>query len=309
MKRKKPLMVFILGPTSAGKSDIAVRVSKRIAGEIISCDSMQVYKGMPIISQQPPPKLRREVRHSLIGILDPSKEWSAADFVAEAHRVARDIVKRDKIPVVSGGTGLYARSFINGLFPSPPKDDKLRRALYQEARKKGKEKLYKRLCAVDPVYAGKIHRNDLRRIVRALEVHKLTGKPISEGHKESRGIRGEYDVLVFILNRDRKELYERINGRVEKMFGDGLISEVKKLKKKKLSATAESVLGYREIDDHLSGRRGLEEAKALLKKRTRQYAKRQLVWFRKEEGARWVELTGKKSERVAVDLIVKAVNI
>jgi len=307
MPRKRPLIVFILGPTGVGKSDIAVKIAKKTSGEIISCDSMQVYRGMPVISQQPPADLQKAIPHHLIGILDPSKEWSAADFVDEAYSVASDIVRYNKVPVVVGGTGLYARAFIKGLFDSPPRDDKLRRSLYEQAEQKGGKRLYEKLRRIDPVYAGKIHQNDLRRIIRALEVYELTGKPISEKQKESRGIESEYKVLMFILERDRNELYRRIDERVEKMFEGGIIREAKRLKARNMSRTARTALGYREISDYIKGRCSLQEAKEFLKKHTRQYAKRQLTWFRREESARWLDITTKNLERESIAIIVNTI--
>lgn len=288
----KPLIIFILGPTGAGKSEFAVKLAKKIGGEIISCDSMQVYKGMPILSQQPKPVLRKAVPHHLIDFLSPSREWSAASFIERTSGVAEDIVGRKRVPIVVGGTGLYAQALIKGLFPSPPKDEKLRKKLREEAERKGKKMLYERLLKIDPVYASKIHSNDLRRIVRALEVYELTGEPISEQHKKTEGIEKKYEVSVFVLNRPRKELYKRINERVEKMFAAGLLKEVKRLKKRKMSRTAKAVLGYKEINGYIKGDYGPEQAKELLKKNTRHYAKRQLTWFRKEKDAIWLKAKG-----------------
>lgn len=305
----KPLTVFILGPTGVGKSDFAVRLAKKIGGEIISCDSMQIYKGMSIMSQQPSSELRKVIPHHLVDVLSPSKEWSAANFVEKANGIAEDIVKRKNIPVVVGGTGLYARAFIKGLFPSPPKDERLRRTLCEEAKKKGKKKLYERLLKIDPAYASKIHPNDLRRVIRALEVYELTGKPISEKHREGEGIEAKYNILIFILTRDRTELYRRIDARVEKMFAKGIVREVKRLLKQKISKTTKAVLGYKEVSDYINGRRSLEEAKELLKKNTRHYAKRQLVWFRREENTEWIELGTEKKDSILLNAIVKKIKV
>ncbi len=288
--RKKPKIIFILGPTGVGKSEFAAKLAKKIKGEVISCDSMQVYKDMEILSQYPSRKLRKRIPHHLIGILSPSQEWSAADFVAKAKKIADGIIKRGKIPVITGGTGLYARAFIEGLFPSPPKSEALRKKLYREARDKGNEKLYEKLAKVDPVYASKIHPNDLRRIVRALEVYELTGRPISDHHGGTKGLKDKYAVSIFILNRNREELYTRVNERVDEMFRCGVIDEVKKLRRLKLSKTAKAVLGFREIGAYIKGNLSLEEAKELIKMNTRRYAKRQLTWFKREKGATWKRL-------------------
>lgn len=287
---KKPKIIFILGPTGVGKSEFAVKLALMTGGEIISCDSMQIYKGMAILSQYPSAELRKAVPHYLIGILKPSQEWNAADFIDKAQKIADGIIKRGKTPIIVGGTGLYARAFTEGLFPSPPKDEKLRRKIYKEAKSAGSAKIHDKLKKIDPVYAAKIHPNDVRRIVRALEVYKLTGRPISEQHRETKGLRDKYDILVFILNRDRSQLYERINKRVDDMFKRGVVNEVKKLKRLKLSKTAKAVLGYKEIDAYINGKAGYDEAKELLKINTRRYAKRQLTWFKKEKDAVWKKL-------------------
>lgn len=307
MKRKqyRPLIVFILGPTGAGKSDFAVKLARKVGGEIISCDSMQIYKEMPIMSQQPKPELRNAVSHHLINILKPSQEWSAASFVEKTRKLAKEILRRKHIPIVVGGTGLYARALIKGLFPAPSKDERLRRKLYAEARKRGNQKLYEQLLKIDPLYASGVHPNDLRRIVRALEVYELTGKPISEEQKKTKGIEDIYRTLIFILNRPRKELYKKINERVEGMFSDGIVEEVKKLKKRKMSRTAKAVLGHKEINGYIKGDYDLAWAEELLKKNTRHYAKRQLTWFRKEKDAIWLELDTKKDTAALKAVIAK----
>jgi len=296
-KSIRPLLVFILGPTGVGKSEFAVGLAKKIKGEIVSCDSMQVYKGMAIMSQQPSRRLRQGVRHHLVGCLAPSKEWSAADFVEKAHRVTFDIVRRGYVPIIVGGTGLYARAFIRGLSSAPPKDEGVRRYLNRKAQRIGRERLFAELAKVDHAYAKKIHPNDLRRIIRALEVYTLTGKPFSHYHGQTRGIEDRYRTEVFVLHRKREELYNRINERVENMFDKGLVREVKRLKKRRLSRTAKAVLGYKEISGYLKGEYGLEDAKELLKRNTRRYAKRQLTWFRREKGAIWLELGSKYRQR------------
>jgi tRNA dimethylallyltransferase len=306
-RRRKPAIIFILGPTSVGKSGFAVKLAKRIGGEIISCDSMQVYRGMKILSQQPDSKSLNAVPHHLIGILSPAREWSAADFIGKAKKIIKDIVRRDHIPIVVGGSGLYARALAEGLFPSPTKDERLRKRLYNEAKKKGKKRLYKRLLKIDPSYASRIHPNDLRRIIRALEVYELTGKAISEQHKKTKGIEDEYEILTFVLDRDRSDLYKRINENIEKMFSGGLVEEIRKLERKKISRTAIAALGYKEISDYINGRCSAEEAKELLKKNTRHYAKRQLTWFRKEKNATWFELGSKRQDAALLSMIAKRI--
>jgi len=288
-KKKRPVVIFILGPTCAGKSELAVKLARRIKGEIISCDSMQIYKYMPVLSQRPSPGTRRGVRHHLIGALEPSREWNAARFVKTASAAAKDIIRRGRVPIVAGGTGLYARSLIKGLFPSPSGDRKTRRRLYAEASSGGGDRLYARLMKIDPSYASVIHPNDLRRVVRALEVYELTGIPLSAHHKRARGMQDEYDVRIFVLTRPRGELYRRIEARVDRMFKSGIVREVRRLRRGRMGRTAKAALGYKEINDYLIGRCGLREAGETLKKNTRRYAKRQLTWFRKEKGAVWLD--------------------
>ena len=296
----KKRVVFILGPTGAGKSDFAVRLAKSVNGEIISCDSMQVYKGMSIISQQPPDKLLKSVSHHLIGTLSPSREWSAAHFVEKAGSITGRIISKDKTAIIAGGTGLYARSFINGLFPAPEKDEKYRGYLKKVAERKGRRYLYDMLRKIDPAYAAKIHENDLQRIIRVLEIYKLTGKRISQEHAKTVGIRNKYNTLVVILTRSRGELYKIIDERVEKMFRGGVVNEVRALRRRKLSKTAEAVLGYREICNYLDGNTGLSETKEVLKRKTRQYAKRQLTWFRKDSDAIWLNMGHKTRHDILI---------
>lgn len=303
--KNKPIIVFILGPTGVGKSDLAVRFALKVGGEIISCDSMQIYKGMAIMSQQPNTELRRTIPHHLVGILSPSKEWNAAAFIEKAKGITGDIVRRGNIPIIAGGSTLYARAFIKGLFPSPPGNERLRKALYKKAKGEGKKVLYERLLKIDPIYASRIHPNDLRRIIRALEVYELTGKPISEKQSETKGIEDEFKILIFVLNRERQKLYKRIDERVEEMFAKGVVKEVKRLKKRKLSRTAKAALGYKEISDYTKGRCSLQEAKDFLKRNTRNYAKRQLTWFRKEHGAQWLTLSTAKKDTTLLNTIVK----
>jgi len=248
---------------------------------MISFDSMQVYKGMSIVTQAPSHKVH------LTSFLSPSKEYSAALFRKEATRLIAQIIKKKKIPLLVGGTGLYLRALLDGLFESAEgeasSDEALRKKFLAEQSTNGGDYLHKKLEKVDPVSARKIHANDLRRIVRALEVWHLTKKPFSEQRANRQGIRGEFHCGLFLLDRDRGELYERINRRVDQMLKKGLVQEVKQLNRKRLSMTAQMALGIREMNQYLSAQVPLEAATELLKKHTRNYAKRQLSWFRHEK--------------------------
>lgn len=295
--RKK--VVFITGPTGAGKTAISIKLAKKINGEIICCDSMQVYKGMDVLTAQPSKKETSIVEHHLFRIKKPTENFSVAQYRKLALKKIKEIHKRPKIPIFVGGAGLYAQALLDGLFSSPGEDVDLRRRLHRYAEKYSVFKLYKKLKKIDPQAATVINKNDLRRIVRALEVRKLTGKTISELKKSTKGgIWGLYEIDLFcIFYQGRAKLYERINDRVEEMFRKGLVSEVRKLSKIKLSKTASQALGIRQVSDFLEGKCSLDQAKAALKKDTRRYAKRQLSWFRRDQRIRWIPLDGPRNDR------------
>ncbi|MFH1678653.1 MAG: tRNA (adenosine(37)-N6)-dimethylallyltransferase MiaA, partial [Candidatus Omnitrophota bacterium] len=252
------------------------------------CDSMQVYKGMDIISSKPSQAIRKKVPHYLIARVPAGKEYNAFLYRRHALKAVRAIIKSKKTPLFVGGTGFYASAVLDGVFKGPGEDKKIRQRLYKQAEKNGATCLYRRLLKVDPIAAGRIHPNDLKRIIRALEVWLKTSKPISQWQKERCGIEKKYDVKVYCLSRPRQELYSRINQRVERMFKKGLVREVRRLLSKKLSKTAACAIGINEVKGYLEGRYGLAEAKELIKRHTRQYAKRQLSWFRKDKRVIWV---------------------
>ncbi|MFH1878637.1 MAG: tRNA (adenosine(37)-N6)-dimethylallyltransferase MiaA [Candidatus Omnitrophota bacterium] len=286
MKRK---IVFILGPTSSGKTLAALSFAERNGGEIVSCDSMQVYRDMDIITQAPGDDVLSRVPHYLVKMLSPEEEFSAARFVEEAGKSIRLILEKGKIPVFAGGTGLYVKALVDGLFTSPPKDDDFRARMNRAALEQGPEYLYSRLLKVDPDTASRLHPNDIRRVVRALEVYELTGRAIRDKKNEACGIAGIYDLRMFGLSMPRGLLYSRIEDNVESMFSRGLVDEVERILKRSLSLTAEKALGIKEVSLFLDGKLTLEEAKAELKKNTRRYAKRQLTWFRADSRVKWLD--------------------
>lgn len=292
-------IIFIVGPTASGKSEVAVYLAKLAAGEIISCDSMQIYKGMDIITSKPEKKLRKRIRHHLLDILSPEKEYNVARFRREAVRAVRDIIARGKVPIFCGGTGLYMTMLLDGIFQGSYQDERVRKDLYAKAEKYGKSYLYRRLKRRDPQAAEKIHPNDLRRIVRALEVLKTAGKPISELQQQRKGLAAEYDVRIFCLNPDRELLYRKIDERVKKMFKRGLVREVKKLLALRLSRTAKAAIGIRELEAYFDGTVTLDDAGEAMARSTRQYAKRQLTWFRKDKRIDWISI-GKREKSAAV---------
>ncbi|MFH1198914.1 MAG: tRNA (adenosine(37)-N6)-dimethylallyltransferase MiaA [Candidatus Omnitrophota bacterium] len=286
----KEKIFFLVGPTAVGKTAAAINLAKKINGEIISCDSMQIYKGMDIITSKPPKSLLKKVPHHLIGMISPIKEYDVSRYRKDALTKIKLILKKGKVPIFVGGTGLYLSILVDGIFDCQPEDAKLRERLYKEAKKSGSEKLHLRLKKIDPAAAVKIHPNDTRRIVRALEVFKVTGQPISELQKQRSGLAKDYDVRIFCLNMAREKLYQRIDARVDKMFKEGLLREVKKLFKLKLSKTARFAIGIQELKGYFEGKYDLGEAKRLMKRNSRHYAKRQLTWFRKDKRIKWVEL-------------------
>ena len=304
-------ILILAGPTASGKTDTAFAIAQKIPSEIISFDSMQVYQGMPIVTQAPPTFFSTPFGKTpvhLAAFLDPAEEYSAALFRTQASLLVRQILARGRTPLLVGGTGLYIRALVDGLFEmgedNPSNDLEFRRRLQAEEELYGEGHLHERLKSVDPVSAVKIHSRDIRRIVRALEVFELTGIPLSQQKPNRKGIRGEYDIRFFLLERDRAELYERINLRVDKMREEGVVEEVQQILSRPLSRTAKGALGVQEIEAYLKKQTTLSDALELLKKNTRNYAKRQLSWFRHEKGITPVALTPNDNASTAADKIL-----
>jgi tRNA dimethylallyltransferase len=301
---------IILGPTGVGKTEIALRVAEELAGEIISCDSRKIYKLLDIGTAKPSKEERKKIPHHLIDIADLREEFSVADFKREAERKISQIQNREKLPLLVGGSPLYIKAVIDGLFSGPGKDPDLRKRLIEKAKKSGDEYLYRRLKKVDPPAAEKIHPHDLKRIIRALEIFELTGKPISY-HQQLSSFNPQFSrlgrVIMIGLRRKREELYKRINNRVDKMLEAGLVGEVKELLKKGYSENLNSLqgLGYKQIIGYLKGRYNFKEAVRLLKRDTRRFAKRQMTWFRKDKRITWVDIEGNNNGREVVNKIKK----
>ncbi|MCM8770268.1 MAG: tRNA (adenosine(37)-N6)-dimethylallyltransferase MiaA [Candidatus Omnitrophica bacterium] len=311
MKSGKRLkkVIFLVGPTASGKSEIALSLAKRIDAEIISCDSMQIYKGMDILTSKPPKNLLRKIRHHLLNIKSPQEEFDVAEYRRLALKKIKLIHRRGKIPLFVGGTGFYMSVILDGIFPGVGADKGIRKRFYAYAQKYSAKKLYERLEKIDPEAATKIHPHDLRRIVRALEVYEKTGRPISEWHKKRSGIWDSYDVRIFGIKRSKRALIRRINARVEKMFEVGLVDEVRKLLRKKLSRTAGFAIGIREIGGYLGGEYDLKEAKRRIEHNTWLYAKRQMTWFRKDERIEWVRVTEKDTGKKIAGIIYKRLRL
>lgn len=289
MEPETSALAIVLGPTAVGKSRVAVDLALRFGGEVISGDSIQVYRGFDIGTDKPTPETRRGVPHHLVDIVGPEVQFTAADFVRQALSAARDIAGRGLLPIIAGGTGLYIKALCDGLFPGPGRDPALRAALEAEAREKGIEVLFRRLEDLDPEYAAKVRGRDRVRIIRALEVHAATGRPISEHFRATESpVKGRRVVRIG-LRLEREELYARIDRRVERMYERGLVDEVRGLLARGVPGSAPPfrALGYSHVLRHLRGEIGREEAAALTKTDTRHYAKRQMTWFRKMADIVW----------------------
>lgn len=281
-------VIFLVGPTASGKTSLSLKLARKLNTEIISCDSMCVYKGMDILTSKPSTSDMEKIKHHLIDIIPPTREFSVAEYRSMALEKIEEILKRKKTPLFVGGSGLYVKAIIDGLFPSAEKDIRFRKKQEALAEKYGKSYLYKKLWKIDHDRAKKIHPNDLRRVIRALEIYHTEKKRPSELKIDTKPLK--YDFKIFGLKLDRDELYKNIDDRVDQMFRRGIVEEVRKLSKKKLSMTSQKALGYSEVLGYLKGEHSLEEAKKLLKKNTHHLAKRQLTWFRSDPHIHWLPL-------------------
>ncbi len=304
--------VFLVGPTAVGKSKVASILAPKVNAEIINCDSMQVYQGMDIVTAKPSPVERRQLPHHLVDIVNISQEYDVAQYQLAAQKVITEVQKKGKTPLVVGGTGLYVKSLLVGLFQGPGRDQAIRDRLAAKIAAEGNEALHNQLRQIDPVAAEKINKNDSRRLIRALEVYQLTGKPISSWQEQWHSANKDLanDLLVLGLTREREDLYARIDGRVEEMFRQGLVEEVKKLIGQGLleNKTARQALGVKEIAGYLRGEYSLAEARQRLQRSTRQFAKRQLTWFRKDDRVIWFFVDRDEPAEGTVEKIIKHLN-
>lgn len=289
MLSKAKNLIIVLGPTGVGKSSTALKLAKKLEGEIINCDSMQVYKSFDIGTDKTPLEKRENVLHHLLDVVSPSTQFTAADFARLALETSNAIVKRKRLPLVVGGTGLYLKALLNGLFPEGKGEPLLRQKLEREAKEKGLDSLRKKLMEVDPVYCQKIGKNDKVRIIRALEVFYSTQKPLSEHFLNTKSFVKDFNIIKIGLKLERKELYRRIEERVDKMFERGIVREVQELLQKGADENFPPfrALGYKYVLKLLKKEIPLKKAITLTKRDTRHYAKRQMTWFRKMEGIRW----------------------
>lgn len=283
----------VVGPTATGKSRLAVELALRFGGEVISADSMQIYRGMEVGTAQPDEAERKGVVHHFIGMVDPERPFSVADYVQLASRRIAEIRGRGRLPVVAGGTGLYVSSLLCGIRFSPEgKDEKLRASLNRKAEtEEGKKTLLEELRGFDPQSAERLHPNNVGRIVRAIEIYRTTGVTMTEQIERSREVPPEYDACIIGLDyRDRQKLYAAIDRRVDGMMERGLPEEAKRVLGLKNAPTARQAIGYKEFAPYFSGECSLAEAAERVKRESRRYAKRQLTWFRRMEGVNWILL-------------------
>ena len=293
MKRiNKPRVLAVVGPTASGKTALGVELAKVYGGEVISADSMQIYKGMDIASAKPTEEEMQGIPHHLIGFLDMGETFSAADYVRLANEKIREVISRGKLPVIVGGTGLYVDSLLENVrFSEGGSDEAYRQELREFAAQEGNEALHSRLAAIDPEAAEAIHPNNVVRVIRALEVCRVTGRKFSDLKAESRTEESPYDSLIIGLNyEDRSVLYSRIDRRVDIMAENGLVQEAEELWKRSGMTTAANAIGYKELIPYFEGTMSLEECISIIKQETRHYAKRQLTWFRKNQRIQWIIL-------------------
>ncbi len=289
MKSEEKNLVIILGPTGVGKSQTAIKIAQTFQGEIINCDSMQVYKGFNIGTDKIPPEERKNIPHHLLDSSEASQQFTVADFVTLSLKEAVSILRRNRLPIITGGTGLYLKALIYGLFPEGKKKPEFRKKLEKEAHEYGLERLRKKLVQVDPHYAQKIGVNDKQRIIRALEVYYATGIPFSEHFRNTKSFVKNFNIIQIGLKLERQALYKRINDRVEQMFEKGMVKEVQNLLALGIEESSPPfrALGYKQVLRFLKNEITLEEAIRLTQRDTRHYAKRQMTWFKKMEGIQW----------------------
>lgn len=283
---KKIPLIVVAGPTASGKTGLAIDIARKFDGEVVSADSMQIYKYMDIGTAKPTAEERAMCPHHLIDFVEPDEDFSVADYTKLAHEKIADIYARGKLPVMCGGTGLYINSVVNDVeFGEMTADEELREKLAEIGKREGGEKLIEILREFDPVSAERLHPNNMRRVIRAIEFYKLTKIPISEHQEMTKRIESRYDPVMFCIDHDRQILYDRINLRVDLMIKDGLIDEVRRIMDMGYTKELNSMkgIGYKEIMDHLNGECTLEEAIENVKQGSRRYAKRQLTWFRRDE--------------------------
>lgn len=294
----RPRLIAVVGPTATGKSTLAVALAKRLRGEVVSCDSTAVYRGFDIGTDKPPLASRGGVPHHLIDVADPTEAYSAARYVREASAAIRDITGRGRTPILAGGTGFYYRALARGLFDGPGRNDAVRCRLNRIAERRGDAWLHRMVARVDPPSGQRIQLHDRKRLVRALEVYFLTGRPLTEHFAATRQPLSEYDRVTFGLRLSPAETARRVSARVDRQFDGGLLDEIRSLLASGVPAAAHPFTGlvYRQALEHLDGVRDEAATRALITQENRRYARRQLIWFRKEPDVHWLAHPGDHPE-------------
>lgn len=288
-ERLGPALV-VLGPTAVGKSSLGMRLARELGGEILNADALQVYRHLELGTDKPTPEMRAEIPHHLVDILDPTEPYSAGDFARRAREALRDVTERGRVPIVVGGSGLYLKALLEGLSPLPRRDEEIRGRLKERVRTEGVETLHEELAQVDPETAEKVAPRDRQRIVRALEVHAVSGRPMSALLREKSPDFVPVDAVRIGLTLPRSILYDHIAGRIRDMVEKGWVEEVSTLLDRGVdpSAPAFQAIGYSQIVHYILGRTSLDQAIETTVQATRRYAKRQLTWFRRVDGIRWI---------------------
>jgi tRNA dimethylallyltransferase len=306
MPAKQPQILGIVGPTASGKSSVALSVARQCQAEIVSADSRQIYKYLDIGTAKPSLEERRMVKHHFVDVMEPSSEYSAGQFGLEAREIVFDVLKRGKLPILVGGSGLYVKAAVDGLSDGPGKDPEIRMGLEEQLRTEGIEELLKALKIVDPLTLERMKEITPRRVIRALEVYRISGKPMSQVHSDVN-VSPAFDTYQIALLWERKELYLRIDQRVEFMIASGLEDEVKNLVARGYDRhlNALNTVGYKEVFDYLDGIHSREEMIRLIKRNSRRFAKRQMTWFRRDERIHWIRVSGNDWIEKTAERIVK----
>jgi tRNA dimethylallyltransferase len=306
--QSEPLLVVILGPTGSGKSSLAIALAQQFAGEVVSCDSVAIYRHFAIGTAKPTSQQRALTPHHLLDVAEPGQPFTAGEYARQARTAIEQIARRQRLPIVVGGTGLYLRALVEGLFPGPQRSEELRERLRERAAERGSPYLHKLLLRLDPAAAAKIHPNDAPKIIRALEVCLASGAPMSQLWERGRDPLREFRILRIGLNPERETLYARLNQRACRMFDNGLVDETKSLLERygeAKNATPLDSLGYKQATQFLRGELTRQQALAATQQGHRNYAKRQMTWFRREPDVIWLAGFGDDPEvaREAVELV------
>ncbi len=304
-------IIVIVGPTAVGKTYVSVELARKLNTEVISADSMQIYKGMDVGTAKITENEKRGVIHHMIDIVNPDENYSVSEFKNDAEKIIDNLLLKNKIPVIAGGSGLYVNSLIYDLdFSNAKSNEKLREYYTYYYKEYGEDALYDKLIKIDPISAQRIHKNNIKRVIRALEVYDITGKKFSELNTDVRKESKKYDCVLIGLSMERKVLYERINQRVDEMLSNGLVEEVKSLIDNGYDKNLVSMrgIGYKEIIDYLEGSMDLEEAANILKRNTRRFAKRQYTWFLKDKNVKWFSMDNLDEAGNTVKNILEHIN-